>query len=182
MKLLFLLLSLLLLLANNSSMISTYGNFAHRLIAMLTWQQLSPSSRNKISKVLAPNGKSFVGISTWADSIKHVPGYEWSQRLHFADFQGDPPKECIPRLRDALEPSVISASIKYSLRVAKGKGGGITFQDFAFMVHFVMDLHMPLHCKFPYVYHSTNYVSFKKSDRKGQWWESSKALGYQHWC
>ncbi|PJF17949.1 hypothetical protein PSACC_02199 [Paramicrosporidium saccamoebae] len=119
-----------------ANLVSAFGNFAHRLIATLVWERLEPDTRIGIRSLIGAS--SFSSLACWADEVKHQPEYKWTQRLHFADMPDDPPTYCAVDF--TADDNVVSAAINFTRRARKSK------EDLAFMIHFLMDLHMPMHC------------------------------------
>jgi len=118
----------------------------HSIVAEIAQRRLAhdaPAIASKIQNILGP-GVSMASIASWADD------YKWqnpaTQRWHFvaipiADDDYDPSKECVA----SAEGDCIIAELdrlKSQVRCAKGDD-----QKKALMlaVHFVGDLHQPLH-------------------------------------
>lgn len=120
---------------------TAFGNFAHRLIGMLVWDRLDNCTKSALWKII-PRNRSLASLACYADTIKHESGMEWTQPLHFIDPYDDPPFYC-GGVYSLTEPNVISAALNYTLQINRD------WQHFAFAIHFLMDLHMPLHRKYP---------------------------------
>jgi hypothetical protein len=127
---------LLLAVLATAGAVSAFGNFAHRLIAKLVWERLEPATRTGIRSLIGD--QSFNSLACWADEVKHQPEYTWTQHLHFADMPDDPPMYCAVDF--TADDNVVAAAINFTRRARNSK------EDLAFMVHFLMDLHMPMHC------------------------------------
>ena len=123
------------------SVVYCFGEYAHQLIAKLAWMQLKPPVQDSLQQVLKNN--SFAKLSFWADTVKHQKGYEWTRQLHYATFHDDPPGLCQTRWAPLPEPNVISAALHYTLQFLADPQ---QINSLAFMIHFFMDFHMPLHC------------------------------------
>lgn len=133
---------ILLLLLSTFEAMHAYGVLAHKLIARLAWRQMDKTVRERIKRIL-PEGTSFVHFSYWADTVKQQPAYIWTRQLHHIDLQGDPPKYCPPYIPATRlsSPNVISATRSFIKRFVRSRN----VKDFAFLIHFFMDAHMPLH-------------------------------------
>jgi hypothetical protein len=129
---------ILILIALPSSL--TFGEFAHRVIASLAWGQLTKAARTGLLDII-PSNMTFERLAEWADTVKHYPGYEWSQPIHFADFPDDPPNFCLSKETNLRRPNVVDSTIDYLLKSKKS----FDFESVAFMIHLIMDLHHPLH-------------------------------------
>lgn len=130
-----------LLLCAAAPVCDAYGLFAHRLIAKLSWMLLEGGTRTWIAELLPP-GVSFQSLAVWPDTIKRKRGYEWTRRLHYADLHDDPPHFCQDRHDfERVAEDAVNASINYTIRSSHAA----TAADLAFLVHFLADMHMPLH-------------------------------------
>jgi len=134
--------ALLFFLSSKLEVIHAYGVLAHKLIARLAWRQMNKPVKERVNRML-PEGTSFVHLSCWADTVKHQPAYIWTRRLHHIDLQDDPPNYCSSFIPAASlsSPNVISATRFFIKRFMRTRN----VKDFAFLVHFFTDAHMPLH-------------------------------------
>jgi hypothetical protein len=120
-----------------------WGVEGHALVARIALAQLSAKVRAKVDAILGP-GATVVSISSWPDTIRRERPE--TAPWHFVDIPIDQPhldmaRDCpkgdcviqaIARFRAALKnPATPPAERKEALM---------------FLVHFVGDMHQPLHC------------------------------------
>lgn len=92
-------------------------------------------------------------MAAWADTVRRSPEYAWSGPLHFINT---PDWNChYSRDRDCVDESgtpmfcVDGAIQNYSTRTSNsGIGQDQQAEALKFLVHFVGDVHQPLHCGF----------------------------------
>jgi hypothetical protein len=120
-----------------------WGPEGHHLVARIAEAQLTPETRARLAGILGPN-ETLVSISVWADEIRR--SRPETGNWHFIDIPIDNPhldmaRDCpkgdcvlakIEEFRKALnDPALAPAKKREALR---------------FLVHFVGDMHQPLHC------------------------------------
>lgn len=135
-----------------------WGCEGHRVVALIALAQLNPHARTTAAQLLdsrpvdpalrrfCPSGTlpAFVDLSTWADDIrsqrKETAGW------HFIDIplgakRGGPNDACPPA------SGCVTAAIRQQLDVLRSPAAGKQVQAEAlmFLIHFVGDLHQPLH-------------------------------------
>ncbi len=135
-----------------------WGCLGHRTIALIAFDQLTPHGRDMASHLLegepagaswhpfcgSSNLVSFAQTSTWADDIrrerKDTGGW------HFIDIPLDAKRA---RMKDACPAAsgCVTWAIRRQLEVLRSASAGKPEQAEAlmFLVHFVGDLHQPLH-------------------------------------
>ena len=128
-----------------------WGPIGHMAVAQLAQDLIQPSTQLAINKII-PDG-NLSAIANWADHVRTLPEFRWSGSLHFINT---PAWNCsYIRDRDCFaniyDPStflmcVDGAIQNYTSRLLNMMD---TFQDdLKFLVHFVGDIHQPLHCGF----------------------------------
>ena len=120
-----------------------WGRDGHAIIAQIAWDQLSDEARTEIKALLGE--ASLPEIASWADVVRREAGYEWSGPLHYVNMPSDaaaydPARDLPP------EGNVVSAIDRFA---AELKDRSLPAEQRAealmFLVHFVGDLHQPLH-------------------------------------
>lgn len=128
-------------------LVNGFGFLGHRLASLCIWKQLSPEARARL--VLIVTKSKFLTLGGWPDVIKRQAGWTWTKKLHYLDTLDDPPSLC--KIPDPSiirkSPNVISAAMNYTQRFQHNfnNGVGSVKEDLGFMMHFIMDLHQPLH-------------------------------------
>lgn len=130
---------------------SAWGPLGHRIVARLAEAQLTPQARDEVQKLLAVSGASHLSdVAMWADDLRDTDPvlFRRTKRLHFVNFQSrdciyEPPRDC----QDGK--CAVAAIDKYSAMLAnRGNGPAVRAEALAFVVHFVGDVHQPLHASF----------------------------------
>ena len=125
-----------------------WGALGHRVIARLAEAQLTPSARAEAQRLLAVRGARYLDqIANWADDLRDTDPalFQQTKRLHFVNFHSvdcdfEPPRDC----RDG--ECAVAAIDKYSAILAdRSKSDAERAEALAFVVHFVADVHQPLH-------------------------------------
>ncbi len=127
-----------------------WGPLGHRIVAALAWRQLDPQARTTVEHLLAAgHWGSLVDASTWPDEIRDLPRYrrlwERTRRLHYVNFGSRdcnyvPPRDC----HDG--ECVVAAITRYESTLGKhGVSARQRARALVFVVHFIADVHQPLH-------------------------------------
>ena len=125
-----------------------WGPLGHRIVARLAEAQLTPQARKEALKLLALRGARHLSdVSVWADDLRDSDPalFKQTKRLHFVNFHS---RDCIyDRPRDCRHGECVVAAIKkYSAILANRRNSPAERAEaLAFVVHFVADVHQPLH-------------------------------------
>lgn len=125
-----------------------YGFLGHILCADLTWDLLPPSTKQCLG---VKGRRQFIRLACMPDQRKHKPGMHYAIPFHYYNTQDYPPYYCQDRFDWDLDggKNLVMAARRYAQRVGKaglqGRIGKVQ-KDLAFCLHFLMDLHQPLHC------------------------------------
>jgi len=125
---------------------AAWGPDGHRIVARIALANLTPQARRQIDRILAGDPQDFVEASNWADQVRpdRPETYNW----HFVDVPYgieayDPARDCpateggdcvlaaIDRLRRTLADDTADRARRA--------------EALKFLIHFVGDLHQPLH-------------------------------------
>lgn len=134
------------------SMSLGWGAAGHMMVARIAFQRLNPRARAQANQLLAIEinpaavsaaSKDFVSASHWADDLRPFAEFDPFKPEHFIDhffsLDGTPlPAEPTPNIVTALEENVniLKTSTDQNARA----------QALRFIIHFVGDIHQPLHC------------------------------------
>jgi S1/P1 Nuclease len=128
-----------------------WGPEGHSIVAEIAQRHLSPAAASKVHDVLGGN-ISLASIASWADDARElVPkSYNW----HFVDIpldatNYDPARDCqdLPR-----GDCVINAIARNKMVLADAQASPKDRQEaLKFIVHFIGDVHQPLHTVKDYV-------------------------------
>ncbi len=121
-----------------------WGPEGHAIVAEIAQRRLSPESASAVEALLG-RGHSLASVASWADDVRDErPGsYNW----HFVDIPlaadaYDPARDCAPNPRGDCAVAELER-LKTELRCATSEDARRDALRFA--VHFVGDIHQPLH-------------------------------------
>ncbi len=119
-----------------------WGQTGHRTTAEIAQSYLSKDARKEISKLL--NGRSLAFVSTFGDEIKSDSKYRMYSPWHYVNLPGGATKY---KAQDANPDGDLLMAIRKSVEVLKDKGTSKEEKEFylKMLVHFMGDLHQPLH-------------------------------------
>lgn len=128
---------------------AAWGTLGHATVAFVAQNFVSHKTAQFAQKVLGDHTQQYLGnIASWADTYRKQPGGEFSGVLHYIDALDQVPQNCnVIYERDCPEEGcIVSALANYSSR-AVTPSVGLEEQQKAlkWVVHFLGDLHQPLH-------------------------------------
>ena len=120
-----------------------WGPEGHSLVARLAAAHLTPVAAERVAEILGPD-TTMQSISSWPDQIRHdraVTG-PW----HYIDIHIDKPH--LDMARDCPKGDCVIAKIEDFRKVVVDPAATAVQRKEAlmFLVHFVGDMHQPLHC------------------------------------
>jgi nuclease S1 len=125
-----------------------WGEFGHRLVGELAERQLSPAARAEVAALLADEPEpTLAGVSAWADRVREarLEDYEHTRSWHYVNF---PSLDCeyVPA-RDCPDGNCVIGAITSQERLLgdRSQPGRLRREALKFLVHFVGDVHQPLH-------------------------------------
>lgn len=122
-----------------------WGAEGHRLIAEYAVTRLSPAARMQVEQLLAQEpGATLASVSTWADEVRSPTTAAW----HYLNFPRD--ADCrYDGDRMCLQENCVVGAIERQLAVlASDAPQERRLLALKYVVHFVGDLHQPLHAGF----------------------------------
>ncbi|UPK91392.1 hypothetical protein LCI18_002327 [Fusarium solani-melongenae] len=140
--------ALALCLANLPATIA-WGSLGHITTAYLASHFVSNATEAHLKELLYNEGPDYIAkIASWADSIRYTDWGRYTKTFHFIDAHDSPPEQCnVDFERDCKDDGcVITALANYTKQSLEPN---LPFwqrnQAAKFVVHFVGDLHQPLH-------------------------------------
>lgn len=125
----------------------------HMMVASIAFKRLNPTAKAKVKKLLAipvnpcavtAKSPDFVNAAHWADDVRPNLGFEFAPDLHFVDFPFSTDGTPLP---DLPEPQNIIKALEHYVDVLKTSiDTNEQAQALRFVIHFVGDIHQPLHC------------------------------------
>jgi hypothetical protein len=118
-------------------------------VASLSSWMVSAATEDAIWDLIP--GQNLSDIASWADEIKGRSEYRWSSSLHYTNGQDSPPKTCDYQYeRDCKNGRCVVGAIQnFTQRVSPQSGSerADRAEALKFLVHFIGDIHQPLHGK-----------------------------------
>jgi nuclease S1 len=127
-----------------------WGPLGHSVIADLAQRHLSPAAEREVQHLLAlDHTHSLADIASWADEIRNDPSQQalWAETrpLHYINFR-DPSCVYVPPRDCAGGKCVVEALPRYiAILSDRSQPDAARLQALKFVVHFVGDIHQPLH-------------------------------------
>lgn len=127
-----------------------WGPMGHSVVAELAQRHLSPAAQAEVLRLLAPeHTMRLADIANWSDRIRNDPAQQalWKRtsRLHYINFRSSdcdyvPPRDC----RDG--DCIVGALAHYVAVLGdRTQSDDVRREALKFVVHFVGDVHQPLH-------------------------------------
>jgi hypothetical protein len=123
---------------------SAWGTTGHQIIAELAQRRLSAAARAQVTTLL--HGATLASVASWADDVRS--SRPETARWHFVDIpreasRYDAARDCAP---EAQGDCVIAAIERFRQVLAdRRRPESERAEALKFLVHFVGDLHQPLH-------------------------------------
>jgi hypothetical protein len=131
-----------------------WGVGGHMIVAYIAYQRLNANAKREVNRLLAlpinppsVTGKStdFVNAAHWADDLRPVPEFRSTLEEHFADFPFS--ADGTPTPTDLPEPDNVITALEHNVEILKTSADdNARAQALRFIIHFVGDIHQPLHC------------------------------------
>jgi hypothetical protein len=125
-----------------------WGSTGHEITAMVAKGFMSSGATAMCKRLLPEVGGDIAMIASWADDVRRLNQYLWSGPLHFINT---PDWSCnYNRARDCKANMCTDGAIGNYTKRMQTAGLGIKQQAEAlkFLVHFIGDIHQPLHVGF----------------------------------
>jgi len=124
-----------------------WGQAGHSITAILAQKMLTSAATNEIKDLIPQQNGELYLVANWADQIRSQPAYKWSAVLHYADT---PDWACVYKTTECEHDAcVVTAIANYTSRQSQTN---LPFtqrvEALKFFVHFVGDVHQPLHVGF----------------------------------
>lgn len=118
-----------------------WGAQGHKIVAQVAENNLTAKAKTAVAKVL--NGRSLADVANWADSIKADSEWVHTKPWHFVDI---PDGQDYGSAEHSHEGDIVTA-ITDMIAVIKNPAASALAKENAlkFIVHFVGDIHQPLH-------------------------------------
>jgi len=142
------LLSLIIIVAA-AELVSAWGALGHATIAFTASNFVAPGTKTFFQNLLNDTTTSYLAsVASWADSYRYTKGGAFSEPYHFIDAKDTPPGSCgVNYTRDCdSKGCVVSAITNYTARISDASlSEEERYIAAKFIIHFVGDIHQPLH-------------------------------------
>ncbi|MCC4834948.1 S1/P1 nuclease [Shewanella sp. 10N.7] len=124
-----------------SQPVHAFGQIGHRIIGELAQNNLSPTAKSNINALT--KGESLAQMSTWPDEIRSDKNWYHASPWHYVSIEDDETWETVTRnpKGDIIESLERYEKILIDPKTTKKD----KWEALAFYVHFVGDIHQPLH-------------------------------------
>ena len=118
-----------------------WGKRGHRVVATLATTMLTPAVQSRVADLLEP-GVTLADVATWADEVRS--GRSHTAPWHTVNIPQDATSYKATRdCRDGCVPSAIDQALRLVRDSSKDRA--VRGEALRWAVHFVADLHQPLH-------------------------------------
>ncbi len=138
------------MLMNMAGQAFAWDDEGHRVAAEIAEHYLEPATARQVRELLAiENATTLADVSTWADQIR--PQRAYTAPWHFVGIPVHPPSGtpmAYDAARDCPRGDCVVAAIERFAGVLRDKSAPPRdrLEALKFVVHFVADVHQPLHC------------------------------------
>lgn len=127
-----------------------WGKSGHRIVGAIAQDRLDAKASAAVAELLAGEpDPTLAGVSIWADQVREeVPEYRWTMPLHWVNFE---PGHCNYQAKSNCHDDlcVVAAIERYGKQLQDDWLPLAVRRDaLKFVVHFVGDVHQPLHAGF----------------------------------
>ncbi|KAF8849593.1 S1/P1 nuclease [Acephala macrosclerotiorum] len=138
-----------------SSKALAWGDLGHRTVALLAQKYITPDTQQLLDSILQNDQDfDFSDAATWADTIKRQRPQtkEW----HYIDAQDSPPKQCgLHYPKDCTDQGkdgciITAITDQTALFLDPSTDPTIRKEALMFIMHFIGDIHQPLHVEDAY--------------------------------
>lgn len=122
---------------------SAYDAVGHRIIADIAYQNLTKKAKKQCDKVLGVHG--IIYQATWADEVRSDKKYDYSYKWHYQNLKDSMTSADLKTLLE--NPTSEGEHLFYAINLMKDrlKKDANDAEALKFLVHFVGDLHQPMH-------------------------------------
>lgn len=131
-----------------------WGPGGHMIVAQIAYGRLNQRAKAEADKLIGlqiepveitKHSLDFVNAAHWPDDIRPIEAFKDTLPLHFVDFPFSDDGTAVPA--DLPEQQNIITALTKDLEILKSsKDDNARAQALRFIIHFVGDIHQPLHC------------------------------------
>lgn len=147
---------------------SAWGTLGHDTVAFIAQNFVSKNTAAFAQQLLNDTSTAYLAnVATWADSYRYTAEGSFSAPLHYIDALDKPPESCnVDYERDCPEEGcIVSAIANYTTRIQGSNISTLEKQKaLKWIIHFVGDIHQPLHVENIDIGGNTINVTFEGDD------------------
>lgn len=130
----------------------SWGAGGHMMTAQVAWDRLNPRAKAEARRLLAVSinpaavtakSKNFVNAAHWADDLRPFTEFDSFKALHFIDTPFSDDGTALPTVPP---PDIVTALEENVNTLKTSTDDKAKAQALRFVIHFVGDIHQPLHC------------------------------------
>lgn len=126
-----------------------WGDLGHETIAYIAQDYVKSTTKTFVEDILSIKNSSYMAsVATWADSYRYTDAGAFSYPYHFIDAEDSPPSSCsVDFDRDCGDTGCsVSAITNYTnILLDSSSSDSEKLDAMKFVIHFVGDIHQPLH-------------------------------------
>lgn len=123
-----------------------WGRDGHAIIADIAWREMTPVAREHARAILA--GQDMPAVAAWADQVRRTEAYAWTGPMHYVNIPAG--SDSYDHAAHCPEVGCVVSGIENFARLLLDAPDDRTREDaLKFVIHFVGDLHQPLHAGRP---------------------------------
>ena len=128
-------------LAIGSDPVRAWGPTGHRVVGELAQRRLTPEARSELKKL--EGGRSLAQVANWADFVKSDSAYDRYRPWHYVNMEKGKDYHASKKSKDG---DLIRAILHFEDRLRdKALSSKDRKEALRFLIHFIGDLHQPLH-------------------------------------
>lgn len=128
---------------------NAWGNMGREAIAYIAEDFVNSQTATFVQNTLGDTSDSYIAnAATCVDSYRYTSSGSWSQPLHFIDANDSPPTSCsVEYDRDCNTGKyVVNAIMNFTAQLQDSSTSSVDLLNaMRFVIHFVGDIHQPLH-------------------------------------
>lgn len=126
--------------------LSGWGRDGHAIIAEIAWREMTPTAQARARQILA--GEDLPAVAAWADQARTMEAYRWTAPLHYVNLSAN--TAAYDHAVHCPDNGCVVSAVGDFARLLIDEVDDKTREDaLKFLIHFVGDLHQPLHAGRP---------------------------------
>ncbi|KAF2128508.1 hypothetical protein P153DRAFT_293141 [Dothidotthia symphoricarpi CBS 119687] len=127
---------------------SAWGSLGHTTVAFIAQNFVATKTATFAKNLLGDTSTAYMAnVATWADTYRSEAAGKFSSGFHYIDALDNPPKTCgVIYERDCPDGCIVSAIANYTTRAVQTSLEVVEQQKaLKWLIHFIGDIHQPLH-------------------------------------